>query len=48
MVKNFLWNVCWFCTAAAGLLVWAPKSTLAVQHLAQTRNDAWTSQRTIV
>ena len=48
MVKNFFWNVCWFCASAAGLLVWTPRNSPAAHHLAHTLEDAWTIQRTNV
>lgn len=39
-MKTFLLDVCEFCTAAAGLLVWAPRRGTAFEHVARKLEDA--------
>jgi hypothetical protein len=47
-MKKMVWLVGGMCAAAAGFLVWGPKSSQGVEELAHRLEDAWASHNTTV
>jgi hypothetical protein len=44
-MKNAFWNLCEFCAAVAGLLVWVPRRDPAFEHVVRKFEDDCTSHR---
>ena len=47
-MKAFFWMLGGICTAAIGILVWAPRRTQPVQELAHQLESAWADHHTVV
>jgi len=47
-MKNLLWMLTGICTAAAGIILWAPRRTQPVEELAHRLEVAWADNHTVV